>query len=133
MDSKSEDKFSPQLSCQSVKKAIIYLQIKQHINLSELHCSLYMVLPGPGMGAPLVSTAIVARTVAQLWGKPMIAVNHCIGRIQKHNSIISLIKTINILKAFSGLSLEIFPVHLASSSCYIYGHIVDNSKWTYFI
>ncbi|XP_022340056.1 putative tRNA N6-adenosine threonylcarbamoyltransferase isoform X1 [Crassostrea virginica] len=36
---------------------------------------------GPGMGAPLVSTAIVARTVAQLWGKPMIAVNHCIGRI----------------------------------------------------
>lgn len=38
-------------------------------------------LKGPGMGAPLVSTAIVARTVAQLWGKPMIAVNHCIGRI----------------------------------------------------
>lgn len=47
-----------------------------------------MVLPGPGMGAPLVSTAIVARTVAQLWGKPMIAVNHCIGRIQKQSSII---------------------------------------------
>ncbi|XP_022340057.1 putative tRNA N6-adenosine threonylcarbamoyltransferase isoform X2 [Crassostrea virginica] len=37
---------------------------------------------GPGMGAPLVSTAIVARTVAQLWGKPMIAVNHCIGHIE---------------------------------------------------
>lgn len=37
---------------------------------------------GPGMGAPLVSTAIVARTVAQLWDKPMIAVNHCIGHIE---------------------------------------------------
>ena len=36
---------------------------------------------GPGMGAPLVSTALVARTVAQLWGKPIVAVNHCIGRI----------------------------------------------------
>lgn len=82
-------------SCQSVKKSIFYLQIKQNTYLSELqnHCSLYMVLPGPGMGAPLVSTAIVARTIAQLWGKPMIAVNHCIGRIQKHSSIRSLILT----------------------------------------
>ncbi|XP_041376417.1 probable tRNA N6-adenosine threonylcarbamoyltransferase [Gigantopelta aegis] len=37
---------------------------------------------GPGMGAPLVSTALVARTVAQLWGKPIVAVNHCIGHIE---------------------------------------------------
>lgn len=78
--------------------------------MSELqnNCSFYMVLPGPGMGAPLVSTAIVARTVAQLWGKPMIAVNHCIGRIQKQSSIISLILT----SAYFGLSLEIFLVHI---------------------
>ena len=32
------------------------------------------------MGAPLVSVAIVARTVSQLWRKPIIGVNHCIGR-----------------------------------------------------
>ena len=32
------------------------------------------------MGAPLVSVAVVARTVAQLWKKPIIGVNHCIGR-----------------------------------------------------
>ncbi|XP_017776063.1 PREDICTED: probable tRNA N6-adenosine threonylcarbamoyltransferase [Nicrophorus vespilloides] len=37
---------------------------------------------GPGMGAPLQSTAIVARTVAQLWNKPLIGVNHCIGHIE---------------------------------------------------
>lgn len=37
---------------------------------------------GPGMGAPLVSTAVVARTVAQLWNKPLVAVNHCIGHIE---------------------------------------------------
>lgn len=36
---------------------------------------------GPGMGAPLATVAIVARTVAQLWNKPILGVNHCIGRI----------------------------------------------------
>lgn len=36
---------------------------------------------GPGMGAPLVSVAVVARTIAQLWNKPIVGVNHCIGRI----------------------------------------------------
>lgn len=34
------------------------------------------------MGAPLVTVAVVARTVAQLWGKPLVAVNHCIGHIE---------------------------------------------------
>jgi len=37
---------------------------------------------GPGMGAPLVTVALVARTVAQLWNKPIIGVNHCIGHIE---------------------------------------------------
>lgn len=37
---------------------------------------------GPGMGAPLLSTSIVALTVAQLWNKPVIGVNHCIGHIE---------------------------------------------------
>lgn len=36
----------------------------------------------PGMGAPLNVMAVVARTVAQLWGKPLVAVNHCIGHIE---------------------------------------------------
>ncbi|GCC43612.1 hypothetical protein chiPu_0027387, partial [Chiloscyllium punctatum] len=34
------------------------------------------------MGAPLVSVAIVARTLAQLWGKPLLGINHCIGHIE---------------------------------------------------
>ncbi|XP_046397090.1 probable tRNA N6-adenosine threonylcarbamoyltransferase isoform X2 [Ischnura elegans] len=37
---------------------------------------------GPGMGSPLVSVAVVARTVALLWNKPIIGVNHCIGHIE---------------------------------------------------
>ncbi|XP_014437435.1 probable tRNA N6-adenosine threonylcarbamoyltransferase isoform X3 [Tupaia chinensis] len=40
------------------------------------------VLLGPGMGAPLASVAVVARTVAQLWNKPLLGVNHCIGHIE---------------------------------------------------
>eukprot|EP00455_Lapot_gusevi_P031652 TRINITY_DN343_c0_g3_i2.p1 TRINITY_DN343_c0_g3~~TRINITY_DN343_c0_g3_i2.p1 ORF type:complete len:336 (-),score=48.94 TRINITY_DN343_c0_g3_i2:91-1098(-) len=37
---------------------------------------------GPGMGAPLQVVAIVVRTLAQLWKKPIIGVNHCIGHIE---------------------------------------------------
>lgn len=36
---------------------------------------------GPGIGAPLVTVATVARTLAQLWNKPLVPVNHCIARI----------------------------------------------------
>lgn len=34
------------------------------------------------MGAPLVSVAVVARTLAKLWNKPILGVNHCIGHIE---------------------------------------------------
>ncbi|KAI9094626.1 Gcp-like domain-containing protein [Phlyctochytrium arcticum] len=37
---------------------------------------------GPGMGAPLASVALAARTLSLLWGKPLVGVNHCIGHIE---------------------------------------------------
>ncbi len=37
---------------------------------------------GPGMAGPLLSVAIVVRTLSQLWKKPIVAVNHCIGHIE---------------------------------------------------
>jgi N6-L-threonylcarbamoyladenine synthase len=37
---------------------------------------------GPGMGAPLVVVATVVRTLAQLYDKPIIGVNHCVGHIE---------------------------------------------------
>jgi len=37
---------------------------------------------GPGMGGPLRSCAIAARSLSVLWGIPLIAVNHCIGHIE---------------------------------------------------
>ena len=32
------------------------------------------------MGAPLVSVALVARTLSLLYSKPLVGVNHCVGR-----------------------------------------------------
>ena len=34
---------------------------------------------GPGMGGPLVACAVAARMLAQLWGVPLVGVNHCVG------------------------------------------------------
>lgn len=45
-----------------------------HIRLSP-----HVLLQGPGMGGPLVSCAVVVRMLSQLWGKPIVAVNHCVG------------------------------------------------------
>lgn len=37
---------------------------------------------GPGMAPPLLVGAIVARTLAHIWNKPILGVNHCIGHIE---------------------------------------------------
>lgn len=50
------------------------------VSLSEVDVICYT--KGPGMGAPLTVAALVARTIAQLHNKPIIAVNHCIGHIE---------------------------------------------------
>lgn len=34
------------------------------------------------MAAPLMVMAVVARTLAQLWNKPLVGVNHCVGHIE---------------------------------------------------
>jgi N6-L-threonylcarbamoyladenine synthase len=35
---------------------------------------------GPGMGGPLQSVALVARTISMLYDIPLVGVNHCVGR-----------------------------------------------------
>ncbi|KAK9373032.1 glycoprotease family-domain-containing protein [Lipomyces chichibuensis] len=42
---------------------------------------------GPGMGAPLQSVAIAARTISMMWDKPLVGVNHCIGHIEMGREI----------------------------------------------
>jgi len=53
---------------------------------------------GPVMGAPLRSVAVVARTISQLWEKPLVAVNHCIGRILFHIALFRLISSFLIIR-----------------------------------
>ena len=40
------------------------------------------VTKGPGMGGPLQSCAVCARTLSLLWQVPLVAVNHCVGHIE---------------------------------------------------
>lgn len=65
----------------SVILDLIDLALKE-ANLDHSEIDIVCYTKGPGMGAPLVGTAIVARTVAQLWRKPLIPVNHCVAHIE---------------------------------------------------
>ncbi|KAJ2900180.1 putative glycoprotein endopeptidase KAE1 [Zalerion maritima] len=51
-----------------------------NITTSQIDCISYT--RGPGMGAPLTSVAIGARTLSLLWNKPLVGVNHCVGHIE---------------------------------------------------
>ncbi|KAF2095004.1 O-sialoglyco protein endopeptidase [Rhizodiscina lignyota] len=42
---------------------------------------------GPGMGAPLQAVAMAARTLAMLWRKELVGVNHCVGHIEMGRAI----------------------------------------------
>ncbi|GAA5950788.1 hypothetical protein JCM21900_002018 [Sporobolomyces salmonicolor] len=44
---------------------------------------------GPGMGAPLQTVALVARTLAMMYNKPLVGVNHCVGHIETGRLITS--------------------------------------------
>ena len=46
------------------------------------------------MGAPLVSVAVVARTLAQMWKVPIIGVNHCIAHIEMGRLITGILSVL---------------------------------------
>lgn len=55
------------------------------VRIEDVECICYT--KGPGMGAPLQSVAIAARTLSLLWNKPLVGVNHCVGHIEMGRSI----------------------------------------------
>ena len=60
--------------------------IKQaKVSIQDIDCICYT--KGPGMGAPLGSVAIAARMLSQLWDKPLVGVNHCVGHIEMGRAI----------------------------------------------
>ncbi|CCM00891.1 uncharacterized protein FIBRA_02937 [Fibroporia radiculosa] len=58
---------------------------KAEVSLHNIDCICYT--KGPGMGAPLVSVALVARTLSLLYNKPLVGVNHCVGHIEMGRQI----------------------------------------------
>lgn len=56
-----------------------------NVSSSSLDCICYT--KGPGMGAPLNSVVLVARTISLMWNIPLVAVNHCIGHIEMGREI----------------------------------------------
>ena len=61
---------------------VVLREALEEANISTEQIDAVAFTRGPGMGAPLASVALVARTVAQLWDKPLLGVNHCIGHIE---------------------------------------------------
>lgn len=59
-----------------VRRALDEAKVKPQ----DISCIAYT--KGPGMGGPLVSCAIAARMLSQLWKVPLIGVNHCVGHIE---------------------------------------------------
>jgi N6-L-threonylcarbamoyladenine synthase len=57
------------------------------ITPAQIDCICYT--KGPGMGAPLQSVVVAARTIALLWGleDKMMGVNHCVGHIEMGRAI----------------------------------------------
>lgn len=56
-------------------------------NISPADIDVVCFTKGPGMAPPLLTVAVVARTIAQLWNKPLLGVNHCIGHIEMGRQI----------------------------------------------
>jgi N6-L-threonylcarbamoyladenine synthase len=52
---------------------------KAGVGVDDVDCICYT--KGPGMGAPLQSVAVAARMLSLLWGKELVGVNHCVGRM----------------------------------------------------
>eukprot|EP01126_Amoeba_proteus_P067213 TRINITY_DN987_c0_g2_i8.p1 TRINITY_DN987_c0_g2~~TRINITY_DN987_c0_g2_i8.p1 ORF type:complete len:223 (+),score=31.30 TRINITY_DN987_c0_g2_i8:101-769(+) len=67
-----------------LKKRMSNLQISQHLLTLGLFFFNFrlMTTQRARMGGPLLSVAIVVRMLSQMWKKPIIPVNHCVGHIE---------------------------------------------------
>ncbi|KAI9223819.1 glycoprotease family [Blastocladiella britannica] len=81
--------FQPKHTAEHHRRQILPL-IKRALadaGLAPADLDLISYTKGPGMGPPLQSVAVVARTLSLLWNKPLYGVNHCIGHIEMGRQI----------------------------------------------
>ena len=67
---------------------ICFTKGRSSLRLPVIECNPHST--GPGMGAPLQSVAVVARTLSLLFQKPLIGVNHCVGRTRLVSTLLFL-------------------------------------------
>ncbi|KTW31595.1 tRNA N6-adenosine threonylcarbamoyltransferase [Pneumocystis carinii B80] len=65
---------------------------KSGLKMKDIDCICFT--KGPGMGAPLQTVAIIARTLSILYNIPLVGVNHCIGHIEMGREITGAINPI---------------------------------------
>ena len=76
--------FSPNATTQHHREKIIELLLKalKLANITLNNIDLFCYTKGPGIAGPLSVGALVIRTLSQLYNKPVIGVNHCVGHIE---------------------------------------------------
>ncbi|CAL1696129.1 unnamed protein product [Somion occarium] len=92
---------------------------KANVSLHDIDCICYT--KGPGMGAPLTSVALVARTLSLLYHKPLVGVNHCVGHIEMGRQITAAKNPVVLY--VSGGNTQVIAY---SQQCYrIFGETLD--------
>ncbi|SCU86067.1 LADA_0D12046g1_1 [Lachancea dasiensis] len=76
---------------------------------------------GPGMGAPLHSVVVMARTLSLMWNVPLVGVNHCVGHIEMGREITKAENPVVLY--VSGGNTQVIAY---SENCYrIFGETLD--------
>ncbi|KAL7720231.1 N(6)-L-threonylcarbamoyladenine synthase [Entamoeba marina] len=76
--------FLPRQLAEHHRKHILQL-IKRALDVAKLtsnQINLIAYTKGPGIAAPLMVCAVVARTLSLIWNVPLIGVNHCVAHIE---------------------------------------------------
>lgn len=115
--------FLPKETAQHHRSVILDI-LKEALETSKISPSQIDVIcytKGPGMAPPLLTVALVARTIALVWNKPILGVNHCIGHIEM-GRLITKAKNPTVLYV-SGGNTQV--IAYAEKRYHIFGETID--------
>jgi N6-L-threonylcarbamoyladenine synthase len=75
--------FLPRETAQHHKNHLYHLtkDALKKANVTPNQIDIICFTKGPGIAAPLITVAVFARVLSQIWNKPLIPVNHCVARL----------------------------------------------------